>query len=210
MLTSRTRLQQMIKELNLYERERRTSRIDEVVRQARRDVTIAMSEEPGSDAQTFAVRFVASDPRLAQRGTARLASLIIEENVSQHVAQGSAVGAFFEAQIATFKRRLDEGEDAMRVARGKPHRSDEIEHEVLRSTYQELLKRRQESIVAWELERRQVGEQIRILEAPDIPEAPIGPSRVQVGAFGGGGGLLLGLAFVAFSAGRRNALESER
>jgi len=31
MLTSRTRLQQMIKELNLYERERRTSRIDEVV-----------------------------------------------------------------------------------------------------------------------------------------------------------------------------------
>ena len=61
MLTSRTRLQQMIKELNLYERERRTSRIDEVVRQARRDVTIAMSEEPGSDAQTFAVRFVASD-----------------------------------------------------------------------------------------------------------------------------------------------------
>jgi uncharacterized protein involved in exopolysaccharide biosynthesis len=209
-LTSRTRLRQMIEELHLYERERRTNSIDAVVRQARRDVTIAMSEEPGTDAQTFAVRFVASDPRLAQRATARLASLIIEENVSQHVAQASAGVAFFEAQIATLKRRLDEDEDAMRVARGKPHRSDEIEHEVLQGWYQELVKRRQESIGATELERRQVGDQIRILEAPDIPEAPIGPTRVQLGAFGGGGGFLLGLAFVAFSVGRRRALDARR
>jgi uncharacterized protein involved in exopolysaccharide biosynthesis len=208
---TRSRLRQMIEELHLYERERRTSPIDAIVRQARRDVTIAMSEEQGTDAQTFAVRFVASDPRQAQRATARVASLIIGENAKQHEAQVSASVAFLDLQIAKLKQRLDADEDAMRVERGKRrHRTDDIEYDVLRGSYQELLKRRQESLVAAELIRRQVGEQVRILDAPSLPESPIGPTHAQVGAVGGGGGLLLGLVAVALSTRRRRDLASQR
>jgi uncharacterized protein involved in exopolysaccharide biosynthesis len=199
-LTSRTRLQQMIEELNLYERERRTSPIDAVVRQARRDVSIAMSDRPGIDTQTFEVRFVASDPRLAQRATARLASFIIDENVRQHEVRASGSVAFLDLQIAKLKQRLDADEDAMRFERGKlRHRTDDIEYEVLRDSYQELQKKRQESIIAAEFGRRQVGDQVRILDPPSLPESPLGPTRAQFGAIGGGGGFLLGLAFVAFS-----------
>ncbi len=80
-LASSTRLERIIEDLNLYEHERQTSPIESVVQQMRHDISvIAKPEGPGADRRAFVVRFESSDPRLAQRGTERLASLFVEEH----------------------------------------------------------------------------------------------------------------------------------
>ncbi len=78
------RLERVIEDLNLYENERRTAPLGSVVRQMRQDISITVVEEKeATGVQALAVRFAASDPRLAQRGTARLASLFIDEHARQ-------------------------------------------------------------------------------------------------------------------------------
>ena len=46
-------------------------------------------------------------------------------------------------------------------------------------------------------ERRQIGEQFRLLEPARLPERPVGPSRLAVNATGALAGLGLGLVLVA-------------
>lgn len=78
------RLERMIEDLNLYENERRTASLGSVVRQMRQDINITVIEKnEASGVQALAVRFAAFDPLLAQRGTARLASLFIDEHAGQ-------------------------------------------------------------------------------------------------------------------------------
>jgi polysaccharide chain length determinant protein (PEP-CTERM system associated) len=59
--------------------------------------------------------------------------------------------------------------------------------------YNDLLKKRNESQMATELERRQQGEQFRVLDAPGLPERPSFPNQPLFGLGGLGAGLALGL-----------------
>jgi polysaccharide chain length determinant protein (PEP-CTERM system associated) len=59
--------------------------------------------------------------------------------------------------------------------------------------YNELLKKRNESQMATELERRQQGEQFRVLDPPSLPERPSFPRPSLFGLGGLGAGLVLGL-----------------
>jgi capsular polysaccharide biosynthesis protein len=56
--------------------------------------------------------------------------------------------------------------------------------------YNDLLKKRNESQMATELERRQQGEQFRVLDPPGLPERPTFPDPRRFGL----GGLVVGLA----------------
>jgi uncharacterized protein involved in exopolysaccharide biosynthesis len=204
-LTSRTRLERVIEDLNLYERERRTTPIESVIRQMRRDISITTTTEEEADVAAFVVRFEAPDPRLAQLATARLASLFVEENMRRHELQTAGDFAVLDTQIDNVKRQLESYEDNLAVSSNKAHRrTAAIEYEVMQSSYKELLSRRQESILAAGVERRQTGEQIRIVDPPRIPERPVGLSPAQFGAIGGGSGLVLGLAFIASARRRRD------
>jgi polysaccharide chain length determinant protein (PEP-CTERM system associated) len=59
--------------------------------------------------------------------------------------------------------------------------------------YNDLLKKRNESQMATELERRQQGEQFRVLDPPSLPERPSFPKPSLFGLGGLGAGLVLGL-----------------
>jgi polysaccharide chain length determinant protein (PEP-CTERM system associated) len=59
--------------------------------------------------------------------------------------------------------------------------------------YNDLLKKRNESQMATELERRQQGEQFRVLDPPSLPERPSYPEPSLFGLGGLGAGLVLGL-----------------
>jgi len=61
------------------------------------------------------------------------------------------------------------------------------------SFYNDLLKKRNESQMATELERRQQGEQFRVLDPSSLPEKPSFPNRSLFGLGGLGAGLALGL-----------------
>ena len=48
------------------------------------------------------------------------------------------------------------------------------------------------------LERRQIGEQFRVIDAARLPERPISPNRPRLRMLGAVGGLALGLVLIAF------------
>jgi protein tyrosine kinase modulator len=67
------------------------------------------------------------------------------------------------------------------------------EHQTALDFYNDLLKKRNESQMATELEHRQQGEQFRVLDPPSLPEKPSFPIRRLFGLGGLGAGLVLGL-----------------
>jgi len=66
------------------------------------------------------------------------------------------------------------------------------------SFYNDLLAKKTQSAMATDLERKQQGEQFRVMDPPNLPEKPAWPNRplIAFGGFGGGLALGFGLAFL--------------
>jgi len=76
--------------------------------------------------------------------------------------------------------------------------------------YNDLLKKRNESQMATELERRQQGEQFRVFDPPSLPERPSFPNRRLFGLGGLGAGLALGLVMVQLSELRDKSMRTKQ
>src|SRR4030095_14171661 len=72
------------------------------------------------------------------------------------------------------------------------------DYETLRQSYTNLLAKSENARMSANVERRQIGEQFRVLEPARLPERPISPNRLQINSMGALGGLALGLGFVVF------------
>jgi polysaccharide chain length determinant protein (PEP-CTERM system associated) len=72
------------------------------------------------------------------------------------------------------------------------------DHETALQLYNDLLRKKDQSAMATDLERKQQGEQFRIMDPPSLPEKPSFPNRPLFALAGFGGGLALGvgLAFL--------------
>jgi len=68
------------------------------------------------------------------------------------------------------------------------------DHETALLVYNSLLKKRDESAMATDLERAQQGEQFVIMDPANLPKNPSFPNRLEFAGGGLGGGLALGLA----------------
>ena len=77
------------------------------------------------------------------------------------------------------------------------HESELVEltrdYATLQTSYQSLLQKREESKIAANLERRNIGEQFKVLDPARVPERPFSPNRLVIDAGGAGGGLALGV-----------------
>jgi protein tyrosine kinase modulator len=76
--------------------------------------------------------------------------------------------------------------------------------------YNELLRKKDQSEMATDLERRQQGEQFRVMDPANLPEKPSFPNRPLFAGAGLGGGLALGIALVLLLEMRDKALRTER
>ena len=77
-------------------------------------------------------------------------------------------------------------------------------------SYNDLLKKRQESSMATQLEHDQQGEQFRVLDPANLPDKPSFPNRPLFAAGGIGGGLALGLALAFFFEMKDSSFKTER
>jgi hypothetical protein len=102
-------------------------------------------------------------------------------------------------QIAAKEERLARVQEEIGQYRGRIESVPVLESELtelmrdyntLQSSYQSLLARRQEAQIASNVERRQIGEQFRVLDPARRPERPYSPNRPLIQA----AGTLLGMA----------------
>jgi polysaccharide chain length determinant protein (PEP-CTERM system associated) len=78
------------------------------------------------------------------------------------------------------------------------------------NVYNDLLKKQSDSEMATDLERRQQGEQFRVLDPPSLPQKPTFPNRPVFGAGGFMGGLAFGLAIVFILEAQDTTFRTER
>jgi polysaccharide chain length determinant protein (PEP-CTERM system associated) len=113
--------------------------------------------------------------------------------------------AGIEQQIRNYESRIESSpqveEEYKQITR---------DHETALEFYNSLLKKMNESSMATALEQQQQGEQFLVMDAPNLPEAPIAPKRI---VFAGGGlaaGLMLGLLLAGLLEYRDTSLRNER
>ena len=138
-----------------------------------------------------------------QRNKARELQLEIQ-NLDRQIAEKQAEQVRLHGVIATYQQR---------IAAVPTHESEMTElmrdYETLQKTYTSLLERREDSKTAADLERRQIGEQFKILDPAREPERPISPKRPQLYAMGTIMGLALGLGLAALLEYRDTSLKTE-
>lgn len=71
------------------------------------------------------------------------------------------------------------------------------DYTTLQNSYTNLLAKKEESQISANLERRQSGEQFKLVDPARLPEKPISPNRPLINLFGIVGGLGLGVALIA-------------
>jgi uncharacterized protein involved in exopolysaccharide biosynthesis len=189
-ILSRTRLERIIVDFDLYSEQRKKAIMEEVVERMRDSIRIQIV-----NGESFRVGFTSNDPRKALRVTERLASLFIEENLRDRAVLAEGTNQFLQAQILEVRRRIVETEAKLRNLRattsGELSQGDLIPYEVLKESYKALLIKELDSRIGANLQRRQIGEQFRVLDPARLPETPVGPSKTSVNV----GGALVGLAF---------------
>ncbi len=125
----------------------------------------------------------------------------------QQIAQLRAQIHTYEQVITERTHEQDQIKQQINVLQERVQSSPAIEEQFKQLTrdyqtaldfYNDLLKKRDESAMASDLELRQEGEEFRVLDPPNLPNKPSFPNRplFALGGFVGGLGLGLGLAYV--------------
>jgi polysaccharide chain length determinant protein (PEP-CTERM system associated) len=83
------------------------------------------------------------------------------------------------------------------------------DYDTLQASYRELLAKSENSKMAASLEQRQIGEQFRVLDPPQVPLKPNSPNRLKINMVGTLAGLGLGVLLVGFFEHRDSTMRSE-
>ena len=108
-ILSRTRLEQVINELNPYPERVGLAPVTDIIETMRRAVTINVR---GEDA--FTIEYVHRSPSVAQGVANRLAGLFIEETMRAREEQRESAVSFIETQLQEARRELELKEQALR------------------------------------------------------------------------------------------------
>jgi polysaccharide chain length determinant protein (PEP-CTERM system associated) len=112
-ILSRTRLEKVIEEFNLYPNERRNGIMEDVVQNMRyNDVQVRMLE-----GDVFTISFWGDNPRTVQKVAERLMGLFVEENVRDRSNQAETTNQFLESTVEEARRRLTDTEKKLQQYR---------------------------------------------------------------------------------------------
>jgi polysaccharide chain length determinant protein (PEP-CTERM system associated) len=113
-ILSRTRLERIIQDFDLYAADRRAGIMEDIVDRMRKDIDIQVIK-----GDAFRVSYIGREPRTVMKVTERLASLFIEESLRDREVLAEGTSQFLEAQLADARRRLVEDEKKVETYRKK-------------------------------------------------------------------------------------------
>jgi polysaccharide chain length determinant protein (PEP-CTERM system associated) len=119
---SRTVLEDLINEFDLYPDERTALPLDDVINRMRQAVAVEL-EAPRrgprgpEPAHAFHVKFSYFDPEVAARVTQRIGSLFVDRNALERGALAEATNAFLESQLKEARQKLEAHEHKMEAFR---------------------------------------------------------------------------------------------
>ena len=158
---------------------------------------IAKSPSRTSSGKTASSK-VTIDPPQLQQAKAQLRA------VQLAIASTKEEQSKIKAQIDQYEQRIESSpiveEQYKQVTR---------DHDIAQEFYNSLLKKMDESSMAVALEHRQEGEQFRVMDPPNLPDAPSYPNRMKFAGAGLVGGLVLAFMLVALLEYRDVTLRSE-
>jgi polysaccharide chain length determinant protein (PEP-CTERM system associated) len=168
-----------------------------------RDLTAKLDALPARPATptTAPVRMTAAE----SARQLRLRNLQAElQNVDRQIASKEAEEARLRGVMTSYQARVESA----------PKRESELieltrDYTTLQQVYTNLLTKREDSKVAANLERRQAGEQFRILDPARMPERPFSPNRLKINLMGAIAGIGLGLGLAAFLEYRDTTLRTD-
>lgn len=119
---SRTTLQELIEEFDLYQAERLTKPPEDVIAQMRNNIQVDLEiprprwgqlPEPSA----FHVRFTYQEPQIAARVTQRIGTLFVEQNARDRGQLAGATNRFLETQLDEARAKLESQERRLEVFR---------------------------------------------------------------------------------------------
>lgn len=115
---SRTALEQLIEEFDLYPEERRTLLLEDVVNRMRGNVNLVLqTPRPrwGEEVQptAFRVMFTYPDPEKATKIVQRIGDYFVNQNVIERGAQANQTNEFLEQQLSSSRAKLEEQEQRL-------------------------------------------------------------------------------------------------
>jgi polysaccharide chain length determinant protein (PEP-CTERM system associated) len=125
----------------------------------------------------------------------------------------------YENTIKEMTARQESIQEQIRLYQGRVQSSPAIEQQYKELTrdyqtalegYNDLLKKRDQSAIAADLEQSQQGEQFQVLDPANFPDKPSFPNKLFFGLGGLGGGLALGLGLAFFLEVRDTSLRTEQ
>lgn len=181
---------------------RLTAEHPDVARAARlvREQEQRLAAEQAADAATAGVAVAVVSPAERRAAAVRSELTQVQRDISGKERQVNLI----ETEISGYRGRLE----------AAPVRESEMtelmrDYDTIRSVYTSLLSKREASKVAANLERRQIGEQFRVLDPARRPERPIRPNRPLITLIGLGIGLGVGLALIALREARDKTIRTE-
>ena len=164
---------------------------------------------------------------LEQKAAAEASQAPVSATVSANPAEASRAARIADLQTEdqTLTRRIAQRQEderqllaTMSVLRGRLEATPNVESQLtelmrdyttLQQQYQGLLGKSQEAKVAANLERRQIGEQFKMIDSARLPQRPKSPDRLRMNLMGALGGLVFGLGCAALLEYRDTSLRTD-
>jgi len=170
------------------------------VRRKIRDLRDQMAKTPPPAPVTTAP----ATPKLADSiGTLQLRTQL--RSMDQEIAMKKHDQAAIQNQLHIYQERVASSPEVE-----EEYKSITRDNQTAQAFYYDLLNKIQTATMAANLEKRQQGEQFRVMDEPNLPESPSSPKRPVFVAGGLAAGLGLGLAIIALLEYLDTALRSER
>lgn len=169
------------------------------VRRKIKELRAEMAKAPASQPATPSATPSGPEPASVQQLRAQLRALDLS------IAQKKHDQARLQGEIGLYQDRIQSSPMVQ-----EQYKTLTRDYQTAQAFYDDLLGKMNQSKMATDLERRQQGEQFKVMDAPNLPDAPTFPNRAVF--FGGGllAGAILGLLISALLEYRNTEVRSER